>query len=212
MKRFTLIELLVVIAIIAILASMLLPALGSARERAKSIKCVAQLKQFHTAFVMYAGDYDDLVPSGSPADWDWPYFLAPYFGLTPDDDANSTSWEDFRYAKGLFVCPARPADEYNYGININYTGTPSYCWMKYGSVPYYFHKLSSEQHPGNTARMGDTRNWYMNSGFCNNADLPGLFSARHMGGSNFLFQDGHFTWLKYGTLWSWDSGPYCISY
>ncbi len=61
-RIFTLIELLIVIAIIAILAAMLLPALNSARQKAKEIACTSNLKQMGVMYGMYGGDYKDYLP------------------------------------------------------------------------------------------------------------------------------------------------------
>ena len=85
---FTLVELLVVVAIMAILASMLLPVLNKARERARTATCMNNLKQLGLAWMMYLNDYDEYFPPIDQGNVCWAYpgnysknwirFLAPY--------------------------------------------------------------------------------------------------------------------------------------
>src|SRR3954470_2600794 len=72
-KAFTLVELLVVIAIIGILAALLFPVLSKAKQKAKGIQCLSNMKQLTTAWMLYAGDNNDLL-------------------VTNTADANTNSW------------------------------------------------------------------------------------------------------------------------
>ncbi|MDA1273077.1 MAG: prepilin-type N-terminal cleavage/methylation domain-containing protein [Verrucomicrobia bacterium] len=75
-RAFTLIELLVVIAIIAILASLLLPSLASAKARAQRIKCTAHIKQMGLGFNLFTLDHDDMYPPSAFATGDYRYQLS----------------------------------------------------------------------------------------------------------------------------------------
>lgn len=125
-KQFTLIELLVVIAIIAILASLLMPALNSARESARNVACLNNQRQMGMAVNMYAQDADGYLPQvhsrdSSPwsfPDYSWMVQLWPYLG---DGD-----WPQFT---SFFSCPSdrdpierSPTDDSTF--NDTYDGTP----------------------------------------------------------------------------------------
>ena len=120
-NQFTIIELLVVISILAILCALLLPALNSAREKAREIGCIGNLKQLGVVLSSYAGDNNDCYPYEQDrlyiARRIFPIVLNPYYGKKAED------WNPGRKTTGATFCPSVPVRE---------TGTTEGCVANYG--------------------------------------------------------------------------------
>ncbi|MEI6499915.1 MAG: DUF1559 domain-containing protein [Armatimonadota bacterium] len=202
-KGFTLIELLVVIAIIAILAAILFPVFAKAREKARQSSCLSNVKQIMLAQLQYCQDYDEKFSSNAYAvngvNISIPDFLAPYCKSTQ-----------------IFTCPSGSTLAPILGNSWNAPGGYSYNQAAYtasigGVYLFYCSALASITTPSATIVLGDGNGAVQVLGAdLNTAVDPnelgstaggqGKFRARHNGGANFAFADGHAKWLSLNTI------------
>jgi prepilin-type N-terminal cleavage/methylation domain-containing protein/prepilin-type processing-associated H-X9-DG protein len=202
-KAFTLIELLVVIAIIAILAAILFPVFGRARENARRSSCQSNLKQVGLGILQYTQDYDEKLPYGkiSSSNIPWQQSIQPYIKSVQ-----------------LFKCPSvatnnnlgntSPAIPVSYAVNAGGTGLTGGTRAFASDGGNSARSLSDIENPATTLGVhefggADAQNQdggaYMSN--LNDLDSNGQWvdylPTGHLQTSNFLFMDGHVKSLKW---------------
>ena len=205
--QFTLIELLIVIAIIAILAGMLLPALNSARSKARSIQCLNNLKGIGTALSQYTTDYNGYGPKHNAnigTGGKWEDMLLPYVSNKPVGDmASFVDKKDTNLYRPIpiFRCPERFDVWYNpWNIIRNYA-INAFMAARNPSLPWN-RKWDRVKHATTCFLVLDAKNEANRDGAI--SDRPAdagsntaYVEYRHISHANFLFLDGHTASMKY---------------
>ena len=213
-KGFTLIELLVVISVIALLLSILMPALNMARERGKRIVCLSNLKSLFTTYFMYCDDNDGIMPDSwaqnvhpttgqpPPGTYSWVYSPPPGAGKYVQEEALRQG-KLFKYTETveIYKCPTAKVEELvTYSIVITMGGhvhgcvTKEHINLKKDGIDFPSGRivfLDEGKWPGSPWGLhlpsghGGARIWW---------DQPRI---RHKEGTNWGFADGHAEYQKW---------------
>lgn len=188
-SAFTLIELLVVTAIIAILAAMMLPALGRVKSSARATQCLGNMRQIGLAARLYADDNDDEFPRSQHSAFAhgqsaWGRAIAPELG-TP-----AAGWTNL--FQGVYRCPAnkRTAPS-SYGMNVYFELGPD---DDYDGKPRTWRRTTSLSNPADTIQFAESTtsaDHIMAHFWIVPTDAADVDSRRHNPRANYTFVDGH---------------------
>lgn len=190
-SNFTLVELLITIAIIAVLASMLLPALNQARSKAKAIKCVSNLKEIGVAVSYYIDDYDGFYPGSITGLNDWGKHLEPYTGVVISQIDNNSA-----KAK-IYYCPSDVSRQ-----NLNpYRSYGQNYYLRTGGLAGQekYSKVGALKNPSSIIYMADVKRTGGIAGLLNQSIYPMNMTKdpeysvdfRHSKSSNAVWADMH---------------------
>jgi prepilin-type N-terminal cleavage/methylation domain-containing protein/prepilin-type processing-associated H-X9-DG protein len=186
---FTLIELLVVIAIIAILAALLLPALARAKESARSIQCLSQMRQIGLAVHLYAEENEEEFPRSQHSAFShdqltWGRAIASQLGF------DKVTWTNL--LAGVYHCPSdRRTTPWSYGQNVYFEVGPD---DDYEGKPATWRRVSSVPNPSATvlhAENASAADHIMPNFWTSPQDAADVASRRHGQRANYSFVDGH---------------------
>ena len=221
-QGFTLIELLVVIAIIAILAAILFPVFARAREKARQASCLSNTKQLALGHLMYVQDYDERftvsngwAESGSTRQWvdgiypyvknaqlyicpsakDWNYNVIPS-GIPP---GGNNWWSQYvgncSYVYNYWLCGYGDPWQNPKGRKLADVQMPASCLLIADG------NCGVHACCGADFRVFQAEICQSQPGGCNiQPDYPNDKYARHNGGENVAFVDGHSKWFKWNTI------------
>ena len=200
-RGFTLVELLVVIGIIALLISILLPALSKAQESAKRTACLSNLRQLGNIFRLYAGDFKDACPLGyfhNQKQWNY----TAHFnggGVAFVTQLGLLYEAKLLPAPKTFYCPSETNEQWTFeGGNNPWpfetipSGTPRYTRLGYGTRPVVNWEKTPGFYPNPGPKLSKMKNLAV---LADITCFPASLDSRHVKGINVLYGHGGGKWV-----------------